>query len=207
MARVTVYDRSVFINCPFSSDYQRLFRAILFCVFACGYRPRCAFEVSDGTENRLSKIEAIIRQCRLGIHDISFMGLDGKTKLARMNMPFELGLFLGAKRFGTGLQGRKAAIVFDRSAYRYRAALSDISGQDIHAHGRSVDRTINEVRNWLNSFNQSPKDIPGGAHIARQYGKFVRQLPAAAKKQHLRLRELTYADICRAMEGWIEENL
>jgi len=48
-----------------------------------------------------------------------------------MNMPFELGLFLGAKRFGAGLQGKKAAIVLDRAPFRYRAALSDISGQDI----------------------------------------------------------------------------
>ena len=206
MARVTIYDRSVFINCPFSPDYQSIFRGILFCVFACGYRPRCALEVSDGSENRLSKIEAIIQQCRLGIHDISFMGLDGRTRLARMNMPFELGLFLGAKRFGVGSQGKKAAIVLDRAPYRYRAALSDISGQDICVHSGSAGRAIREVRDWLNSFDQAPKNIPGGHHIATRYNAFVRQLPVAAREQRLQVAELTYADICRAMESWLDVN-
>jgi hypothetical protein len=205
-ARVTLYDRSVFINCPFSTDYQPVFRAILFDVFACGYRPRCAFEVSDGTENRLSRIEAIIRECRLGIHDISFMGVDGTTGLARMNMPFELGLFLGAKRFGSGRQGRKAALVLDSKAYRYRAALSDISGQDICVHKGTPRRAIGEVRDWLNSFDQAPPNIPGGHHIAGRYAAFARQLPAAAQKQKLDVKELTYADICRAMESWLKEN-
>jgi hypothetical protein len=155
VARVTLYSRSVFINCPFSPDYQPIFRAILFAVFACGYRPRCAFELSDSAVNRLSKVEAIIQQCGLGIHDISFMKLDSKTRLPRFNMPFELGLFLAARRFGGGRQSRKIALILDRTTYRYRAALSDISGQDVRTHGGRASNAIREVRDWLDSLDQS----------------------------------------------------
>jgi len=58
-------------------------------VYTCGYRPRCALEISDSSENRLSKIESIIADSQLGIHDISFTNIDQKTKLPRFNMPFE----------------------------------------------------------------------------------------------------------------------
>jgi hypothetical protein len=83
-----LYGRSVFINCPFSPDYQPIFRAILFAVYACGYRPRCSLEIRDSGENRLSKIEGIIQQSRFGIHDISFMSLDSRTRLPRFNQGY-----------------------------------------------------------------------------------------------------------------------
>ena len=39
------YDQNVFLNCPFDDAYQSLFQALIFAVFACGLRPRCAQEV------------------------------------------------------------------------------------------------------------------------------------------------------------------
>ena len=122
------YARAVFINCPFSPDYRPIFRAILFAVYRCRYQPRCALEVADASENRLAKIERIIRQCKFGIHDISFMELDPATHLPRFNMPFELGVFLAAKSFGTEQRRKKIALIFDSTGYRYRDSLSDISG-------------------------------------------------------------------------------
>jgi hypothetical protein len=206
VSRLNLYERSVFINCPFSSEYQPIFRAILFCVYACGYRPRCALEVSDSSENRLSKIEGIIRQSRLGIHDISFMRLDHRTKLPRFNMPFELGLFLAAKSFGSGHQKQKIALILDRSGYRYRAALSDISGQDIALHKGSAKEVIREIRDWLNSRHRGPDSLPGGDHIRGQFDKFCRRLPTASKRQKLNPKQLTYADICRAVESWLRDH-
>jgi hypothetical protein len=92
--------RPVFINCPFDNDYRPLFRAMIFTILRCGFKPRCALEVIDGAATRISKIEKLIEQCPLGIHDISRTELDVKSGLPRFNMPLELGLFLGAKRFG-----------------------------------------------------------------------------------------------------------
>jgi hypothetical protein len=199
-----LYARSVFLNCPFSSEYQPIFRAILFTIYVCGYGPRCA--LSDSSENRLAKIEGIIRQCKLGIHDISFMSLDETTKLPRLNMSFELGMFLAAKSFGSGRQKRKIALILDGSGYRYRAALSDISGQDIAFHEGDAKRAIREVRDWLNTCHGGAHSLPGGEYISGQYDKFSRQLPAASDKIRLNAEQLTYADICRAIEAWLRDN-
>lgn len=93
--------RDIFINCPFTDDYSNFFKAAVFTVIRSGYRPRCALEADDGTDNRFEKICRIIEVCRLGIHDLSKTELDTKSRLPRFNMPLELGVFLAAKRFGS----------------------------------------------------------------------------------------------------------
>jgi hypothetical protein len=85
----------VFINCPFDDDYRALFRAIIFAVIACGFRARCALEISDAATARIEKIYKIISECGYGVHDISRTELDEVNQLPRFNMPLELGIFLG----------------------------------------------------------------------------------------------------------------
>lgn len=89
----TSYPKSVFINCPFDAQYNKLFEAIVFAVFDCGLQPRCSLELDDGAQIRISKISSIIGDCRLGIHDISKTELDETNSLPRFNMPLELGMF------------------------------------------------------------------------------------------------------------------
>jgi hypothetical protein len=134
------------------------------------------------------------------------MELDAKTKLPRFNMSFELGLFLAAKSFGAGQQTRKVALILDKDGYRYREALSDISGQDIAAHGGDAAKAIHEVRNWLDSSRDHANSLPGGAYITSRYQEFGRDLPSASAKQNLDAANLTYADLCRAMESWLKDN-
>jgi hypothetical protein len=64
-----------------------------------GFSARCTLEFDDASELRLDKIMRIIEQCAYGIHDISAVGLSAGTNLPRFNMPLELGLYLGCKRF------------------------------------------------------------------------------------------------------------
>lgn len=206
MAQSIPYSRCVFINCPFSPDYQPIFRAILFAVYACEFRPRSAWEISDSSQNRLAKIVAVIRESKFGIHDISMMTIDPRTRLPRFNMPFELGLFLAAKSFGAGQQARKVALILDNDGYRYRDALSDVSGQDIAAHGGKPERAIHEVRNWLDGSRAHANSLPGGSYITRQYQAFGQSLPSASERLKLDAATLTYADLCRAMESWLRDN-
>lgn len=131
----TDYDDGVFINCPFDDSYRPLFQAVVFAVHACGLVARSALEVENGAEVRIDKIARIIAGCRHSIHDISRVEPDPGSGLPRMNMPFELGLFIGAKRFGNAKHQLKTCIIFDRERYRYQQFLSDIAGQDIRAHG------------------------------------------------------------------------
>lgn len=197
------YNSNVFINCPFSRDYDPIFRAVLFTVYYAEFRPRCAREVSDAAQVRYTKILQIIRESKFGIHDISVMDLDPVTKLPRFNMPFEVGLFFAAKDFGSNRQKDKVALVMDSGDFRYRAALSDISGQDIATHGGDPEKAIHVVRNWLDNCRGGSESLHGGAHIVEDYQSFQRELPSRAKKLHLDVDDLTYADLCRSIETYL----
>jgi hypothetical protein len=105
--------RNVFINCPFDDRYRPLFHAAVFAVVDCGFVPRCALEVDDGSEVRINKVCDLIGECRFGIHDLSRTELDSRSKLPRFNMPLELGLFIGAKRFGGASHRRKSCLILD----------------------------------------------------------------------------------------------
>ncbi len=194
--------RSVFLNCPFDPAYRPLLHALVFTVSHAGLIPRCALEIDDSAEVRLDKIFRIIGECRFGIHDISRVGLDAATALPRFNMPLELGIFLGCKRFGDAGQSRKRCLILDTELYRYRAFLSDLSGQDIHAHRDDPRRLIGEVRAWLRSA-AARKHMPGGEEIWQRYSVFLRELPRIAEESRILPEELTFVDYARAVSDWL----
>jgi hypothetical protein len=185
--------KPVFINCPFDDTYRPLFRAIIFTVVRCGFTPRCALEVIDGAATRISKIEKLIEECQLGIHDISRTQLDSNNALPRFNMPLELGLFLGAKRFGDAKQRRKKCLVLDTDRYRFQMFMSDIAGQDIEAHDNNTDLLIDRVRAFLNSTTRTAP-LPAGATIAEEYAVFNANLPAICERLKVQPYELEYKD-------------
>jgi hypothetical protein len=103
----------VFINCPFDADYRPIFNAIIFAVDDLGFVARCALEEDDAGDYRLSKIERMIEECRFAINDLSAVALNAVTHLPRFNMPLELGLFFGCKRYGPPNQAKKKTLVLD----------------------------------------------------------------------------------------------
>jgi hypothetical protein len=193
------YDQNVFINCPFDGEYEPLLRALVFSVQFCGFNPRSALELVDGSEVRIGKIVRIIAESRYGIHDLSRTGLDAASNLPRFNMPLELGLFLGAKYYGAGA---KAAIIFDVDRYRYQQFCSDIAGQDIRAHHGDEGELIRGVRDALATWRPDV-DIPSGSVAHAMYLRFVRRLPRIATKATLRVSELTFNDLARLVRGWL----
>lgn len=195
-------NRQVFINCPFSRDYQDKFRVIVFSVIRSGFEPRCALEADDGAENRFQKICGIISQCGLAIHDISKTELDAATRLPRFNMPLELGLFLGARHFGSGAQRQKRCIILDRQPYRYQKFISDIAGQDIHSHGGTSARLVEEIASWLRHEAGDPR-VPGGKAIAREFRVFQSNVPKICAQMRLHPAELTFQDYRRMAVTWI----
>src|SRR5271155_1893511 len=105
--RSVPYDRQVFLNCPFDDDYYPLLRAAVFTIHACEFTARIALENTSSENVRLERLVQLIRECRLGIHDLSRVRLASPTDLPRFNMPFECGVFYGALRYGTTGQRRK----------------------------------------------------------------------------------------------------
>jgi len=177
----THYNDNVFINCPFDSAYKPLFDAMVFTVHDCGFVARCALEEGDASQVRIDKIYSIIEDCRYGIHDISRTELDETLLLPRFNMPLELGIFLGAKRFGVEEQERKQCLVMDKEQFRYQKFISDIAGQDISVHNDSPEEVVKVVQYWL--FTASKRQtIPGGSTIWQRYQDFLHDLPQLARR-------------------------
>ena len=203
---MSAYDRSVFVNCPFDPDYAPVFDAVMFAVHDCGFIPRCALEEDDSARVRVDKIYDVIEACRLGIHDVSRTELDPALGLPRFNMPLELGVFLGARRYGRARHQEKRCLVLDRERFRYQAYLSDLSGQDIKAHGDDPMKAIRAVRDWLSQFTPDDVLLPGGKKMAERYAFFLRDLPALLAAVSIERAELIYNDYTTFVVGWIKAN-
>ncbi len=199
------YASSVFFNCPFDDEYLALRNAILFAIFDCGFVPRSALEVDDSGEGRFDKIQRLIAESKYAVHDICRTELDPSTKLPRFNMPLELGVFIGAKRFGANRHKQKSCLILDREKYRYQAFVSDIAGHDIRSHDGLAENAIRHVRNWLNSAS-GRKTIPGGSETIRRYRIFCGELPEMCQVARIALDELTYNDYWNFMSEWLEQN-
>lgn len=167
--------------------------------------PRCALEVYDSGRVRIDKIFRLIEVCRYGIHDISRTELDANSNLPRFNMPLELGIFLGAQRFGVALHRRKNCLIVDRERYRYQQFISDISGQDIEAHDGQEARLISVIRAWLTA-SESRDPLPGGTAIRCRLEAFQSELPAICAARHLRPDELTFRDYSSIALTWLRAN-
>ena len=179
-----------------------MFRANVFAVYDCGFRPRSALEVSNSAQTRIDKILDIVGESKFGIHDISRTQCSGVPRLPRFNMPLELGIFLGAKRFGASEHKMKNCLVFDSDSHRYQRFISDIAGQDIASHANDPRRLISEIRNWLS--DTSGRRLPGGREIAKRFDSFHRFLPETCRKASLDLADLTFRDLCGLIEEWLE---
>ena len=200
-------NRAVFINCPFDDQYQPLFEAVVFCVAACGFLPRCTLEQTNAADVRIDNIYSLIGLCNHSIHDISRTEVaDQPYHLPRFNMPLELGIFLGAKRFGTpSSRKQKRCLVMDRAPHRYKRFISDIGGQDIKAHANSRKKAIRHVRDWLQSA-PGKAAIPGGKLIWQKYLQFRRELPVIADDADLDSKQLTFIDYLQLVTKWLERN-
>ncbi len=199
------YDQRVFLNVPFDSRYRKLFAALVFAVHDCGFIARCALEIDDSGESRLSKILELIAQCGFGVHDLSRTTCDRATGLPRFNMPLERGLFLGAKRFGGDRQRRKSTLILERDRYRYQRFCSDLAGYDIRAHSNEVSQAIAAIRNWLHTARPH-LTIPGGAKMRGRYGAFRQQLPALCRAIGIEEGELTFPARRNLVIGWLDKN-
>jgi len=192
------YEDAVFLNCPFDENYSPIFRAIIFTVYRCGFVPRSALEEDNGLQNRLDKIQRIIEGCQYGIHDLSRTELNANG-LPRFNMPFELGLFFGAQRFGDTIQQSKSAVIFDSGRFRYQQFISDLNGVDIREHQNSIDIAIQKVRNWLfTTSNHLP--MPGYVKLIDEYKTVLKKLPRILKRLHLDNTNLSFSNYCLIIE-------
>jgi len=199
------YTGQVFINCPFDDKYIKLFRALVFTILDCGFVPRCSLEIDDATVFRLHGIVKLIEQCKYGIHDLSRVQLHSKSKLPRFNMPFELGIFYGAKTFGKRNQSKKTCIVLEKERYRYQKFISDLSGIDIAPHNNSIKKIIIAVRNWLVTSSRRTT-IPDSNSIYSRYQKFQRAFKTACTYNGIDINAVPFVELAKNMTDWLKIN-
>ncbi|HEV7669422.1 MAG TPA: hypothetical protein VGS22_12935 [Thermoanaerobaculia bacterium] len=120
--------KSVFLNVPYDKPYEPLFATLVGTLVSLGQKPHCVLEVRERGQGRLVRIYELLRSCGVSIHDLSRAG-----RVARYNMPFELGL---ACSFA--LDGKPhEVLVLDTISYRLDRTLSDYKGRDpLLYHGR-----------------------------------------------------------------------
>jgi hypothetical protein len=196
------FGNSVFINCPFDSEYWSIFEAIVFCILDCGFVPRCALEEADSGAFRLSNIQEIIRASKYTIHDLSRVELSGDTRLPRFNMPFELGLDIGCRVYGSNEARKKKCLVLDSDPYRYKSFLSDISGQDIRSHHNLPTTAIHLVRHWLRVVTKR-ESIPGPISIDERFARFTGDLPKVCDEGGLDRNDLQFVEYVALVEAWL----
>ena len=171
---------------------------MLRCAAAVGWRP--LRETGDqlvkhglGTEQRHAATRNMIaRNCTP----------DDINGLPRFNMPLELGVFIGAARYGGPRQKNKSLLILDTEQHRYQKFISDIAGQDIRAHASSATSVIKHVRNWL-SCESKRRDVPGGDHVARRYSQFMLELPEMCRNARVDPAELIYSDYAWFVSDWV----
>ena len=151
------YGISVYINCPFDKDYRQYFEAIIFTVVACGLEPKSA-AIINVADTRIERIASLLADCRFSIHDLSLLGVDSRTKVARMNMPLELGIAMAlhrmSKRQRRMPQHDWTALVRQDSSYK--EAISDSNGNDLQRYG-DRNELVSQVMNW---FSDQPDGTP-----------------------------------------------
>ncbi len=180
---------------------------MVFAVNDMGFRPKSAKDESNAGQIRFDKILHLIEECKYSIHDISRAEVDVATGLPRFNMPLELGLDLGCKRYGKPHHQEKVLLVLDVERFRYRDFISDIAGQDIEAHSGAPREVINAVRNWLR-LELDPNTVitPSGAVIYERYSRFQATLPTICAKLSWDIGDLPFSDFSWAVADWIASN-
>lgn len=194
------YPRNVFINCPFDSRYAPIFESIVFTVMACGFRPVSARQRLDSAEVRIDKIVELIGDARFSIHDLSRTEIDTATDYPRFNMPLELGVDIGCRRF-SGNRSDKTSLILVHELFEHHKFISDIAGQDPVAHDDNPSVVIRKVRDWLRT-ESGERDVPGPKTIVRRYEQFRHDLPEIADTLGLEVGEMTFIDFTYTIEKW-----
>ena len=179
---------NVFINCPFDEDYRLCFEAILFTLHISHYVPRCALEENDAGDIRFDKLCRLISDSDHSIHDLSRTE-SSAAGLPRFNMPFELGVMMGARRFGAGRQKAKRACIMVAENFVLPAYLSDLAGNDPMPHGGDQRAVIRIVRDALHC-DPTGTVLPGATHIGDLLDEFRKDLPKLAAAARLTLDEV-----------------
>lgn len=202
------FNDNIFVNCPLDAEYFVLLKPILFTIIYLRFTPRIALERMDSGESRIAKIIELIGESKYAIHDISRIQAMRPAEIFRLNMPFELGLDVGCRRFGNSNHAAKQCLVLEAQRYRYQAALSDLAGSDISAHNNNPQEAVAVVRAWLVSLCR-PNAV-GATQIWKNFAHFMAENRTSLQARGFSNREiqdLAIPELIQCMVQWTARNL
>lgn len=199
------FDKNVFVNCPFDDDYRQLLISIIFTAKYLGFTPRLTLESSNSGTTRIAHILELIESSKYGIHDLSRLLATEEGQPARMNMPFELGVDFGCKKFKEGAWEDKRILILEKERYRYQAALSDLSGSDIKNHDDEPIKLTKAVRDWF--VTEVLGKGPSHKKIWYAFNDFSADLEEsllAEGHEQEDFGEVPISEVMMYMDGWFE---
>ncbi len=200
------FEKNVFVNCPFDKEYLSYLRPLLFTLVSCGLEPKLS-QTKDSGRVRIQHIYDLIKSSKYSIHDLSRMKAKKVGELARFNMPFELGLDMGA-RFSAPRNNRlsqKKFLIIDKEQFRYKAALSDLSGNDIEVYDNRPEMLVVKTRNWL--LTHLRKRIDSGTVIWKNYNEFYFEFQESLEQEgygSLDFEEMKFDEMIFYIKRWIK---
>jgi hypothetical protein len=199
------FDTNVFVNCPLDDDYRQLLITAIYTVKYLGYTPRLSIERADSAETRIDKIVGLINESKFGIHDLSRMVSSDTNEPYRMNMPFELGIDYGCKKFKSDRWSNKQILILEKEQYRYQIALSDLAGCDIKSHDDDPIKLIKAVRDWF--VNVKYQQADGAPKIWGEFNDFQAYLydEVVVKDGHENVDDVQISEVIQHMSTWLSE--
>lgn len=199
------FEQNVFINCPFDKDFKPLLKALVFEIIYLGFFPKLSQTLSSSSI-RVNQIKDLIKSCKFGIHDLSRSKALTIGELPRFNMPYELGLDIGALEYGNKKLKTKKILILETERYHYQKVISDIAGQDIENHNDDPKTLVTKVRNWF-SANFPDNIIVGQSVIWIAYNQFIYDLNTqlSATYSEIEIDEMPIGDFIKFATDWINK--
>lgn len=173
-----VYEKSVFINCPFDDAFQPLLHAIVLTVAARGFIPRSALESEGQADPRIVRIARGLMESKYSIHDLSRYQGAGAENLARFNMPLELGIALGMRYLKDGTPAGHNWVALVPGQFVHQKFISDLAGFDPPDHDGQPATVIRKVAAWLSMQPDFTPPTPTAKAILDRFAGYTQQLEA-----------------------------
>lgn len=199
------FEKNVFINCPFDKEYKPILKAVYFSILYLDYFPLLS-ETTDSSTSRVTIIQSLIEKAKYSIHDLSRMESSRKNELARFNMPFELGMDIGCKRYTGSPFNSKRLLILDKEKYRYQKAISDLSGNDIAVHDFKAEQAVRQIRNWIYKIQNS--EIDSANKIWNIYNEFSGDFFEISEENELSqddIDQMPWEEYGQYISNWLEK--
>ncbi|MEO8961079.1 MAG: hypothetical protein ABI325_04305 [Ginsengibacter sp.] len=127
-----------------------------------------------------------------------------KDELPRFNMPYELGLDLGACEYGGKRLKTKRTLILETRRFHYQQVLSDIAGQDIENHNDDPKTLITKIRNWIS--DNSTDLVIGQSQIWIAFNQFNAHLNTSLASTYSKkdIDEMPIGDYIKFAKDWIQ---